>query len=287
MAAGRLEKNLKAYIGNAVSNRQLEALGEHNVVELLKLCTPALSDAHRKRVTDLCQTAKKKIEAKDNGSKAAFSAVNQVYGTNAPFFAASSQCRPPTKPSKSGTGGSKKKGSSSSSSKKRKAPPTNDGAKVAKSMPGNFSFAQQARSYDAASTKTMEGDDARMAFYRGALHHVAEGKVVLDIGTGDHGILAQLALEAGASFVYAVEIREGAAKSAQKELDTKYPGQAKVFKADLSQLERRDKELLDALQKVEVVVRAIDAAAFCPICALSCLGVSHCVGARSLWHDCE
>ena len=34
IVVGRLEKNLKAYIGNAVSNRQLEALGEEGTVRV-------------------------------------------------------------------------------------------------------------------------------------------------------------------------------------------------------------------------------------------------------------
>ena len=38
IVVGRLEKNLKAYIGNAVSNRQLEALGEEGTV---RVCTCA------------------------------------------------------------------------------------------------------------------------------------------------------------------------------------------------------------------------------------------------------
>jgi predicted RNA methylase len=48
--------------------------------------------------------------------------------------------------------------------------------------------------------------------------------VVLDIGTGDHGILAQLALEAGASHVYAVELRLPAANSARRTLEKMFPG---------------------------------------------------------------
>ena len=49
-------------------------------------------------------------------------------------------------------------------------------------------------------------------------------QVVLDIGTGDHGILAQLALEAGAIHVYAVEIRRPAADSARRTLEKMFPG---------------------------------------------------------------
>jgi hypothetical protein len=96
-----------------------------------------------------------------------------------------------------------------------------------------------------------------MAFYREALFRVAEGKVVLDIGTGDHGILAQIAIEAGAKHVYAVEIREAASKNAQKTLDKLFPGKATVFHRDLAKLTHRDKDVLDALGQVEVVVHEV------------------------------
>ena len=59
----------------------------------------------------------------------------------------------------------------------------------------SFTFAEQARSYDVSSTVTMESDQDRVGFYREALKKVARNKTVLDIGTGDHGILARLALE--------------------------------------------------------------------------------------------
>ena len=122
---------------------------------------------------------------------------------------------------------------------------------------GNFTFAEQARSYDVSSTVTMESDQDRIGFYREALKRVARGKTVLDIGTGDHGILAQLALEAGAKYVYAVEIREGAAKNAQQTLDCCWPGKATVFTTNVAKLHRRDRALLDALREVDIVVHEV------------------------------
>ena len=108
--------------------------------------------------------------------------------------------------------------------------PTVRVAKKSRSQ-ASFTFADQARSYDVSSTVTMESDQDRIGFYRESLNKVARGKVVLDIGTGDHGILAQLALQAGAKYVYAVEIREGAAKNAQQTLDRLHPGKAKIGRA--------------------------------------------------------
>jgi len=121
----------------------------------------------------------------------------------------------------------------------------------------NFTFAEQARSYDGSSTITMESDQQRISFYRAALEKVVPGKVVLDIGTGDNGILAQLALESGAKHVYAVEIREGAAKSARATLERLHPGKATVFHANVARLHRREKELLEALREVDVIVHEV------------------------------
>lgn len=134
--------------------------------------------------------------------------------------------------------------------------PTVRVAKKSRSQ-ASFTFADQARSYDVSSTVTMESDQDRIGFYRESLNKVARGKVVLDIGTGDHGILAQLALQAGAKYVYAVEIREGAAKNAQQTLDRLHPGKATVFKANITKLHRRDKALLDALREVDIVVHEV------------------------------
>jgi protein arginine N-methyltransferase 1 len=135
-------------------------------------------------------------------------------------------------------------------------PPAVRVSKRSKSQ-AKFTFADQARSYDASSTVTMESDQERVGFYRAALAKVARGKVVMDIGTGDHGILAQLALEAGAKHVYAVEIREGAAKSARETLDRLHPGKATVFRANVAKLHRREKQLLEALQEVDIIVHEV------------------------------
>ena len=79
----------------------------------------------------------------------------------------------------------------------------------------------------------------------------------MDIGTGDNGILAQLALRAGAAHVYAVEIREGAAKSARRTLNRLFPGKATVFQADLANMSARELDLREALIKAEVVVHEV------------------------------
>ena len=136
---------------------------------------------------------------------------------------------------------------------------TKDGVRTAKRVRAleSFSFAAQARSYDASSTSTMENDRQRMRLYSAALSEVVEGKVVMDIGTGDNGILAQLALQAGAKHVHAVEIREGAAKSAQATLERLYPGKATVFCGNVAKLHRRDTVLLAALREAEVFVHEI------------------------------
>jgi hypothetical protein len=156
LAAGRLEKNMKAYIGNAVSNRQLAALGEENTLALLKLCVPDLPDQSRKTVSSLLRVAKDMIESKDNGSKAAFSAVNEVYGTSAKFFVSKPSIRPaPRSQSSTAKGVTKKK----DKSKKRKAPVNEQpDVRVAKgALSTDFTFAKQARSYDSVSAATMEG----------------------------------------------------------------------------------------------------------------------------------
>ena len=95
----------------------------------------------------------------------------------------------------------------------------------------DFSFAKQAGGYNKSSTITMEADKARIGFYTRALKKAAlavatgvhaelnaprprwfkqRSKTVLDIGTGDNGLLAGLALKAGAAHVVAVDIRADA-----------------------------------------------------------------------------
>ncbi|HEX7238835.1 MAG TPA: amino acid adenylation domain-containing protein, partial [Longimicrobiaceae bacterium] len=62
--------------------------------------------------------------------------------------------------------------------------------------------------YDEALYLAMAEDHRRNRGYLEALRRVAQGKVVVDVGTGARVVLARLAVEAGARKVYAVEIRE-------------------------------------------------------------------------------
>jgi hypothetical protein len=100
LASGREENNLKAYTGNAVISRQLEALGVAALDELLRLCRrPTLDGAARSRVSRLLEAARAELRPTDNGSKAAMSAVNQVYG------ASKLPRAPKADPSSKGSGG--------------------------------------------------------------------------------------------------------------------------------------------------------------------------------------
>jgi amino acid adenylation domain-containing protein len=68
--------------------------------------------------------------------------------------------------------------------------------------------------YDDLLYYAMTSDERRNDAYRAALARVAPGTVVVDVGTGKDAILAQLALEAGARRVYAIELLgETAAKA--------------------------------------------------------------------------
>ena len=79
--AGRTENNLGAYIGKARIEAQLASLGSANVLELVKICVPGAPDAAvRPRVHELCEEGKLGVDDKDNGSKAAFSAVDNIFG---------------------------------------------------------------------------------------------------------------------------------------------------------------------------------------------------------------
>ena len=94
IVTGRLENNIKAYVGNAVLNRQLHALGEA-VPELLAMSKKDFVTAgDRARASEILAAGRKNVAEKDNGSKAALSAVNMVYGTDAKF--ASEAGRKPT-----------------------------------------------------------------------------------------------------------------------------------------------------------------------------------------------
>ena len=84
LASGREERNLKAYLGNAVITRQLHALGDA-VLDILHLSRQSnpLSVANRQWVSSILERARQRVRKDDNGSKAALSAVNLVFGKDA------------------------------------------------------------------------------------------------------------------------------------------------------------------------------------------------------------
>ncbi|XXX81264.1 amino acid adenylation domain-containing protein [Sorangium sp. So ce134] len=71
--------------------------------------------------------------------------------------------------------------------------------------------------YDDILYTSLSKDHRRNDLYRAALRRVAAGKIVVEVGTGKDAILARLAVEAGASRVYAVE---KGAEAAAKALET-------------------------------------------------------------------
>ena len=72
--------------------------------------------------------------------------------------------------------------------------------------------------YDALIYHGLASDTVRNERYLRALRRHAAGKVVLDVGTGAHAILARLAVEAGARHVYAVELLEHSFLAARDEV---------------------------------------------------------------------
>lgn len=69
--------------------------------------------------------------------------------------------------------------------------------------------------YDEFLYDLMSSEAERLASYRAAFARSVPGKVVLDIGTGEHALLARLCIDAGARRVYAVEILEEAYRKAR------------------------------------------------------------------------
>lgn len=118
-----------------------------------------------------------------------------------------------------------------------------------------------ATAYDGASTRTMEKDGARMRFYRDAVARRCKDKVVLDPGAGDHGVLAKMALDAGAKEVIAVDIRSKAVRSMKTHPELRKhiaEGRLRVFRANMVALDPdRDRELCGALASVQVCVHEI------------------------------
>ena len=69
--------------------------------------------------------------------------------------------------------------------------------------------------YDDFLYDLMSADTVRNAAFRAAFARHARDRVVLDLGTGPHALLARLAAEAGARRVYAVEMLPGVADKAR------------------------------------------------------------------------
>lgn len=69
--------------------------------------------------------------------------------------------------------------------------------------------------YDELIYEALTGDEARNELYRRALRGLVEDRVVVDLGTGRHAVLARLCVELGASRVYALDILEETARAAR------------------------------------------------------------------------
>ena len=65
-------------------------------------------------------------------------------------------------------------------------------------------------------------DSTRNDFFRRALLETARDKVVMDVGSGT-GILSFYALEAGARFVYAIDLQKESAEVTDKILSSHFP----------------------------------------------------------------
>jgi len=101
--------------------------------------------------------------------------------------------------------------------------------------------------YDELLYGAMVRDELRNRGYRAALNRFAKGKRVVDVGTGGEALLARFAVEAGAEYVYALEISEEAQQQAQ----------ARIAKAGLQQqirLVRGDATRVELPEAVDVCV---------------------------------
>ena len=70
--------------------------------------------------------------------------------------------------------------------------------------------------YDEVLYSLMTLEPVRNAAYKAAIQRHVKNKVVLDIGTGQHAILARFCVEAGAKRVYAIEVLDEAFQKAAK-----------------------------------------------------------------------
>jgi predicted RNA methylase len=72
-------------------------------------------------------------------------------------------------------------------------------------------------------------DEVRVDAYRKALSALAKDKVVVDVGTGT-GLLATLALDCGASYVYAIEASNIAIEAQEKFSQRPYRGKISLHR---------------------------------------------------------
>ncbi len=92
--------------------------------------------------------------------------------------------------------------------------------------------------YDGFLYDLMTAETGRVDCYRRALQRHAQGHVVLDIGTGEHAVLARQAAEAGARHVYAVEVLPEAARRARALVDELgLASRITVIEGDIAEIE--------------------------------------------------
>lgn len=113
---------------------------------------------------------------------------------------------------------------------------------VAYVVPGSAAVAEEAefwpslggyQVYDEFLYDLMSTDVTRTAAFREAFARHARDRVVLDLGTGPHALLARLAAEAGARKVYAVEVLpEAAARARQAVAAAGLAGRIEVIEGD-------------------------------------------------------
>jgi len=104
--------------------------------------------------------------------------------------------------------------------------------------------------YDDFLYDLMSSEAERLVSYREAFDRSVRDRIVLDIGTGEHALLARMCIEAGARKVYAVEILEDACRKAR----------ALVYEqglADRIQVIQGDIASLDLPEQIDVCTQGI------------------------------
>ncbi len=91
--------------------------------------------------------------------------------------------------------------------------------------------------YDEIAYRAMATHERRNEKYLNAFRQHLTDKVVVDVGTGPQAILSQLAIQAGAKRVYAIEMREDIARQAREEIARlKLQGQIEIICGDACQV---------------------------------------------------